>query len=409
MSINQEEAGEKIRYAKSIIEALDTEVRPKLVRDNTYELEFANGSRLISHPCRPVRGKAKAHIYLDEFAHYPNDVEIYQSALPAITKGGIIRIGSSPLGARGVFWEIYSQGLRQYPGYVRNSIPWWHILAMCNDLQAAYEEAPLLPTEDRVYKYGTSRIIEIFENMPLDSFQQEYECAWLDETVSWIDWELIKRNQHLAADGKLWNIRSKTVDDAIMQVDVMLEEVIRGRIEPVFVGGMDVGRRKDTTEIILLGKDGYTNSLPYRFHVSLDRVEFDLQEAVVRKILSALPVTSFLIDQNGIGMQIAERLSFHPAVQGAIFTNETKSLWAVEEKLRFQRGQVPIPMDRDFSYQVHSIRRKTTSANNSIFDTSQNEKHHADMFWAHALAVWAGKDDSQVAVTSPNPLEDYRG
>ena len=73
VSINQDEAAEKIRYAKQVIEALDKDVRPRLLRDNAFELEFQNGSRLISHPCRPVRGKAKAKIYLDEFAHYPND------------------------------------------------------------------------------------------------------------------------------------------------------------------------------------------------------------------------------------------------------------------------------------------------------------------------------------------------
>lgn len=115
VSINQEEAAEKIRYAKQIIEALDKEARPRLIRDNAYELELPNGSRMISHPCRPPRGKARAKIYLDEFAHYPNDKEIYQAALPAISKGGSVRIGSSPLGARGTFWEIFTESLGKYP------------------------------------------------------------------------------------------------------------------------------------------------------------------------------------------------------------------------------------------------------------------------------------------------------
>jgi len=116
VSINQEEASEKIRYAKSVIEALDKEVRPRrLIIDNTFELEFPNGSRLISHPCRPPRGKSRAHVYLDEFAHYPNDRAIYQAAMPVLSKGGKIRIGSSPLGARGMFWEIYSESMRKYP------------------------------------------------------------------------------------------------------------------------------------------------------------------------------------------------------------------------------------------------------------------------------------------------------
>jgi phage FluMu gp28-like protein len=409
VSINQEESAEKIRYAHTVVEALDRDVRPKLIRENMFELEFANGSRIISHPCRPVRGKAKAKIYLDEFAHYPNDRVVYQSVLPAISKGGFVRIGSSPFGARGTFWEIFTESLRKYPGYVRQSIPWWSVTAFCIDVAGALVEAPGMPTEDRVYKYGTARLIQIFDNLPLDDFQQEYECAWLDETVSWIDWDLIKRNQVLAADGKLTYFRAKSVDEAMAKINELADLVIGARVEETLVGGMDIGRRKDLTEIILLGQNEMLDTLPYRLHISLDRVEFDGQEAVARKVLDVLPMTSFLIDQNGIGMQIAENLSAYPAAQGVDFTNATKQLWAVETKLRFQRGQVPIPLDRDLMYQIHSIRRKPTAAGNMVFEIEEGEKHHADMFWALALAIWGGKSDGEGSSVMVGDLEDYRG
>jgi len=107
VSTTQEEAAEKIRYGKQIIEALDRDVRPRIIIDNKLELELVTGSRLISHPCRPPRGKPRADVYLDEFAHYPNDKKIYAAAVPVTTRGGSIRIGSTPLGATGVFWEIF--------------------------------------------------------------------------------------------------------------------------------------------------------------------------------------------------------------------------------------------------------------------------------------------------------------
>lgn len=411
VSINQDEAGEKIRYAKAVIEALDADVRPKLLTDNRFELEFSNGSRLISHPCRPVRGKAKAHIYLDEFAHYPNDREIYQSALPAISKGGKMRIGSSPLGARGIFWEIFTEAFRKFPGFTRATVPWWLTSSMCKDTVAAAKEAPELVTDDRVAKFGTPRLIQIFENMLLDDFQQEYECAWLDEAVSWIDWELIKRNQSLAADGKLWYRKVRGVDAAMQAVNEVAQMCIEARIEPTLVGGMDIGRKHDTTEIILLGKNSHIDSLPYRLHVSLDRVEFSYQKAVVKKILDILPVTNFLIDESGIGMQLAEDIEQdHPQAQGVTFTNDKKELWAVEAKLRCQKAEAQIPLERDLAYQIHSIRRKVTSANSSTFDTENNEKHHADMFWAWALALWAGKSSGTTTTkTGKTPLRKFRG
>ena len=411
VSINQEEAGEKIRYAKAVIEALDRDARPRLITDNRFELEFSNGSRLISHPCRPPRGKARAHVYLDEFAHYPKDKLIYQAVLPILSRGGVLRIGSSPLGARGMFWEIYSQQLRTYPGFVRAAIPWWATASMCVNPQLAAAAAPGMPTEKRVRIFATRRLIEIYENMVLEDFQQEYECEWVDESISWIDWELIKRNQILAAEERLWYRKVKGVDGALLAITQLAEEIVRGYVEQTLVGGMDVGRTRDTTEIILLGDSRTTNSLPYRLHISLEKVEFEDQEAVATKLLETLPITSFLIDKNGIGMQMAEKLSARfPQAQGMDFTNATKELWAVEAKLRAQRAEVPIPLERDLAYQIHSIRKTVTKASNNRYDTEANEKHHADMFWAWALAIWAGKSDGPTTATEgDNPLAGWRG
>lgn len=182
--------------------------------------------------------------------------------------------------------------------------------------------------------------------------------------------------------------------------------------EDTLVGGMDIGRTRDTTEIIVLGISRNIKALPYRLHITLDRVEFKDQEAVVTKLLETLPITSFLIDKNGLGIQLAENISrVFPQAQGVDFTNGTKELWAVEAKLRAQRGEVPIPNDKDLAYQIHSIRRKITAAKNSVYDTEGNEKHHADMFWAWALAIWAGKSDAVGSVTfGTSPFdENWRG
>ncbi len=412
VSINQDEAGEKIRYAKAIVEALDADIRPKLITDNRMEIEFENGSRLISHPCRPVRGKARARVYLDEFAHYPNDKEIYQSALPVISKGGAIRIGSSPLGAQGLFWEIFAQSTeRRYPGYWRKAIPWWAVKAMCRDVRIAMRVAPGLTTDTRVRTFGTERLIQIYENMLLEDFQQEYECLWVDEAVAWIDWELIKRNQALAAEDRLWYRKVSGVDAAMAAIDEVAYQVTNGRIEDVQVGAMDIGRKHDKSEIIVTGKTT-TGQLPYRLGITLDRVEFLAQESVVNKLLDTLPVSLFLIDQTGIGMQLAENMhSRHgDKCQGVTFTADLKALWAVEIKLKMQKGDLPIPLERDLSYQIHSIKRKVTAAKNVVYDTAANEAHHADMFWSLALTTWAGRQENMTGATvGANPLAGYRG
>lgn len=410
VSINLEEASEKIRYAKTVIDCLDPDVRPTLTTDNRLALEFANGSRIMSHPCRPVRGKARARVYLDEFAHYPNDADIYQSAVPVISKGGVIRIGSSPLGAGGLFWEIYTESTRRYPGYERSVVRWWDTLAMCKDVVTARVEAPLMATEDRVRRFGTERLVQIYENVPLGDFQQEYECNWIDEAIAWIDWTLIKRNQSVAQENKLWCRVVKGFDAAIDVIGEAYDAIRYGHIEDNLVCGADIGRAHDLTEITILGKSQGGN-LPYRLGISLEKMEFDQQQAVFERLLTVLPISRCLIDSTGLGMQLGENLKgmYGDKVEPVVFTNGLKEVWAVETKLRFQRSEVPIPLDRDLAYQIHSIKKYTSASKLSVFDCAASEKHHADKFWSLALAIWAARTDWIEAGFGANPLENYRG
>jgi phage FluMu gp28-like protein len=183
-----------------------------------------------------------------------------------------------------------------------------------------------------------------------------------------------------------------------------------GRVEQALVGGMDIGRTRNATEIILLGKSTL-GLLPYRVGVTLANTEFDDQRASAQALLDKLPLTQFLIDRNGIGRELSEQLeSSHPGrAQGVDFTNATKELWAVETKVQFQRAHCPIPLDRELSYQIHSIKKMITAAKNSVFDTERNEKHHADKFWALALAIWAARSAEARGEWGSAPMGDYRG
>jgi phage FluMu gp28-like protein len=324
-------------------------------------------------------------------AHYQASLEreIYRGALPATTRGdGYVRIGSSPLGASGLFWEIYTESVRAYPGYRdhRHAIPWWEVYALCRDVGTARQAAPEMPTEARVADFGTRALSEIFENMFLEDFQQEYECSWVDEAVAWISWELIKRNQQ--ADLVCYHARS--VDEALQLIPTIEEDVRQGRIETALAGGVDVGRRRNLTEFVAVGRTT-TGQLPVRLMVSLDRVEFDDQERCLRELIARLPFTQVLVDQNGLGMHLAENLEGTGRAKGVTFSTVTKELWAVEARVQAERANVPIPMDRDLAYQIHSIKKTVTAARNAVFDTEGNEKHHADKFWAWALALWAAR------------------
>ena len=393
-SMNLDEAQEKIRYAKNVMYGLPKGCRPKLLTDNKSELEFDNGARLISFPGTPQRGKGQFNVYLDEWAHMQHDREIYTATLPILSKGdGRIRGGSSPMGASGMFWEVFEQELQEYPGFTRKITPWWEIQAFCIDVATAYREAPLLTTRERVYRFGNDRIVMIYENSIEEDFQQEYETTFVDETTAWISWANIRRNQ---SDSLICH-HITSVDDTSKLIDDLHTDIKSGLIESVLVGGIDIGRHRDLTEFFVIGK-ATTGQLPLRAMISLANTRYEDQEYCMHRLITELPFTNVLIDQNGIGNQLAENLARSTRkVEGVNFANANKELWAVEVRVQAEKGNVPIPNNRDLAYQIHSIKKTVTAAKNNVFDAEKNEKHHADKFWAWALAIWAAQSKRKVA------------
>lgn len=407
VSINQDEAKEKIRYARQILEALRPDRRIGLKRDNELGLELANGARLLSLPARPPRGRSRTNIYLDEYAHVAKDVEIYTAALPIISKGGRLRVGSSPMGASGRFWEVFSEKLRPYPGYRRKQTPWWEVHSFCRNVAEARKLAPTLLTAQRIELFGSDRIKALYANMPEEDFRQEYECAFVDESVAWITWDEIKAVQ----DSDLTCVLAAGVDDVLVGIRLLVELVRQGEIEAALVAGVDIGRTRDLTELCITGMttaQGY----PLRAVFSLAGVPFDDQLAVLTETMHRLPVVTMLIDQTGIGRNLAENMEtrFPGKVHGMDFTNQSKVVWATDAKTLIQQRRTPLPVNRDLAYQIHSIKRTVTANKYLVFDTAANEKYHADKFWAWALALAALRfysvDVGTGIVQRPDPLTE---
>lgn len=390
-SINLDEAREKIIYARSVLDYLQVVGLPKITQpDTTTTIGFDNGARIISSPGTPQRGKARFWMYFDEWAWQKHDRANYTAAFPIISKGGKVRGASSPAGASGLFWEVYSQELRPYPGYTRKATPWWEVQSFCNNVRAAYREAPTMPTLERVERFGNDRIRLIFENMPDEDFNQEYELAFLDESTAWITWDEIKANQN----HDLLCFIASGVDNCKAAIDQLASAVQGRQVETAFVGGYDVGRTRNTSEFFIIGKST-TQTYPLRAALTLDNVDYDNQYDVICYAQERLPMIMTLIDQNGIGNMLAENAAkkYSSRVQGALFTNVSKALWAGIAKMLVQQRKTPLPVDRQIAYQIHSIKKLVTPAKNVVFDTERNEKHHADKFWAWALGLSVCQDE----------------
>lgn len=384
-SINQFEAQDKIKYARAIYYNLESPYKlPKIITDNKNEIEFDNGARLVS--TASARGKPQSNFFMDEAAHKINARQIYTAAVPVISKGGTFRMGSSTLGASGLFWEIDTESLQQYPGFVRTATYWWEVEAFCVDVAKAKKLAPQMPTKERVEKFASSRLKIIFANMVIEDFQQEYEAAYVDESTAWITWAEIQANTVQELKCSISEDR-KTIESAFIAVSQLEGMIQRSEVESVYCAGVDIGRTKHATEIILLGKST-VETYPVRLMITLNECDFDNQIAVLEKVLT-LPVTKMHIDKTGLGIQLAETLEkrYPSKVEGVTFTNPSKELWATNTKMIFQQHKTAIPVHKDLAYQIHSIKKKITASNNLVFDTDKNEKHHADKFWALALAL----------------------
>jgi len=372
VSYNLADSKEKIAYCQQLHEELPLAYQKKRVVDSKLEIAFqSNGaskriSRIISNPSKAPRGK-KGDIFLDELAHYANDREVYQGSTALILRAqGQLTVCSSPLGRRGVFWEIARQEVRPYAAYWRQRVPWWLCSFFCTDVRRAAKEARALPTEERVERFGTKGIKDQFASLLLEEFQQEFEVVYSDEALSYYPYDLIL---------------PCTDDDLMLAEDFASFPDVRGRL----VAGFDVGRKRDLSELAVFEEvDGRKVCRMLR---SYDRVPFAAQEADLRCLLNTLPVVRLSVDQSGLGMHLAENLRREfPQVVPENFTNESKEVWATDVKILLQRREVVLPRDRELVAQIHSIRKHVTPAGRTSFDAERDSKGHADRFWAVALA-----------------------
>jgi phage FluMu gp28-like protein len=377
VSYNLEDAKEKVNYARQLLEELPLAYRKRLVVDSKTELGFEPGgsskrlSRIVSMPSKAPRGK-KGDLYLDELAHYVNDREVYKGSTALILRSrGQLTGCSSPLGRRGVFWEIAEQELRPYRAYSRQRVPWWLCRFFCSDVKRAARLASGMSTEERVRRFGTPGIQDQFDSLMLDDFRQEFELDFCDESYSFYPYELILpcTTDELATYGDFHQFPSP----------------IRGRL----TAGFDVGRKRDLSELVIV--EELDDVFYLRLWRSYDRVPSSEQEADLDRMLKALPIARLSIDQGGLGMHLAENLFLRhgPVIRPEDFTNLSKEVWCNDFKILLQRRAVVLPKERELVGQIHSIKKTLTPSGKASFEAERaagESKGHADRFWALVLA-----------------------
>lgn len=388
VSYNLDDAKEKIALVKELHDELPLEFQKKMVEDSKTVVGFVSNShkrrvsRVISYPSKAPRGKT-GDCYLDELAHCANDDAIYKGATALISRsGGQLTIGSSPMGQRGKFYEIHTRALdpKKYGQYWRQKIPWW----LCQHFSTISRQPELvklaatLPTELRVERYGTEKIKEQFDVLPLEDFQQEFECAFQDERVSYFPYDLILPCCDYEADAI--PVYRDAASLAAMAPKLNALEL-----------GFDVGRTRHPSELFVFENDGGKHIM--RYSESFKDVPFPQQRRRIEHILGMLGNhwRQFRIDATGLGKNLAEDLQEKfgsRRIKQVTFTNKSKEELASNLKILLQERNIVMPRDRALIAQIHAVKQKITTAGNSIYDVDKNRHHHGDKLWAIALAVF---------------------
>jgi len=426
ISYNQDEANEKVVYARALHDSVPFKFKKKLVIDRVTALEWESmvrdgrktRTRLISHPQREPRGKGfNTDVYLDEIAHYQWPQKVYIAAVPIITRGfGQLAMASSPLGQSGLHYEI-GHNVQDYNMYSRHRIYWWNNPDFLSDdalrhpLNEIEELARDMETYDRVMEFGNDSVRQAYQSMLAEYFQQEYELKAIDESSSYFSMDLIKQCtfealkgfQHLE-DGDIYGDNPVSIDPVFPgfnfhtyeSIEELSHAIAIGKVGKRFVAGYDVGRKEDASEVYVLEEVPNLDYLQVlRLGISMKRMTFRKQFDMICKLFQHVPILKMKIDSTGIGRNIAEDLQskFHSRIEDINFTNENKGEMAANLKLRMEDQAIAYPSERDLIRQIHSIKRKVSETSVIKFEIPESERrsHHGDKFWALALGSSAGQ------------------
>jgi phage FluMu gp28-like protein len=401
VSYNLMDAVDKIRYISIMAHSIPEKNRKKIAYETKTSIEFLDKggkttSRLISIACRPPRGKP-GDIVLDECAIYGTNKArmIYTAALPSITRGGTITIGSTPLGKIGIFYDIYADK-KNYPDYVRYTVPWWHSKALCKSIEGAKAAAVKnMETEERVRRFGTKILKQEFTALDIQSFQQEYECVFIDSAESYISFDLIYANTPGMMDrDRDVPLRDDEEEDVSLEINVFktADDLIAGYDHevhgPHLYLGYDVARRRDAAVIFVIGQlpNGKKRSVA---NIEMINQTFEYQRDQIRKIMTTLSIVRGCIDRTGQGEDTTETLQREftsTKLEGVEFNIQSKDELARGAREGLEKGEFLLQNDSKFHRQIHSIKRIPTSGGAFRYDSARDDMGHADSFWAWALA-----------------------
>lgn len=314
----------------------------------------------------------------DEFALNANNRQLYAIGKPGIQWGGRLRMFSTHRGTANFFNQLILE-IREKGNPKKISLHRVTIVDAINDgllIKLKEQWAKLDPEDPRLVMTEDEWLQSQRDECPdEETWQQEYMCVPSDDATAFLSYELIDGCKYKPGDA--WE---KTLSQMAASAN------------PLYLGG-DIARVRDLTVFWVVEKVGGLR--PTVHVVALQNVPFDEQEHRLYQLLELPALRRACIDNSGIGRQLVERAQKRFGeykVEAITFTPAVKEELAYPLRAGFEDRSVRIPDDRAIIAHHRAVRKETTAAGNVRFVAEANEDGHADYFWAHALALHAGKD-----------------
>jgi phage FluMu gp28-like protein len=350
VSVGQKQAENVLRMVRDAYHSLPADIKADcpLVVERSDHLEFKNGTHFLSMPNNPrtVRGYHFHRLYIDEYAHIERDKDLSDAIIPTTTRGGKVTYISTPLGARGKFYDI-----------------WVNDNEVISKHEIAYTRCPDFDVNIILMNYPDG------ENDP--AFRQEYMCQFIDDSVSLFSWDLIMR----------------CVDS-----DLLEQTNLRTHKEGV-VAGVDFGKKIDSTVVILV-KRNKQETWEVR-HIREFQPPSTYTEATeyISRNYKDWNCSKIRVDQTGLGDSVIEQLyPLGSLVEGVKMSNPVKDTVIQNLKVMMQDGHIKFPNNKKLILQLHSLKKSMSDTGMIRYShPKEGDIQHDDYVWALALAVYQGE------------------
>lgn len=352
-----------------------------------------SGNHILSETQNPDAARSKTgHLYLDEFAFYRYEAEIWTGALPSIESNPGLRVSivSTPNGTNNQYYRVYHNDQELYSTWSK------HKVSIYDAVDAGY---PVDPDEIKSKKTA-------------DDFAQENNCSFLGAENDYFPIDLLNDAYgHREKDGELWF----GVDVASI-VDTTAVVLMRKVGKTIWIGdGYIIARTpyetNENRERFRLGQNHIVDALIQQFGPRVVRMDVTGDRA--REVVGQKSLYTLMLRMQSGAKLAPQRI-----------TKEYKDEWVQRVKVALQTGRLRFEFGRkDYVYtkrgegdlrgaikydkrispdflpqfmadcwEAHGfdflrsdfqkVHRKWLGPNVTTFDTRRDGNGHGDAFWA---------------------------